>query len=475
MSRYLISSIRNLATSSLAMISMFAVVSGCFAASEIPVGTGESVKERIAEASEGDTIVISPGVTIEPLLIRKSIHLRGSGSGRVDCGPLIIQADDVTVENLAPGGDDIAVMRIERVSGVTIRNCLIRNTNRDHLGYGLKAQTVSNLVIENCRVHDNSVGLLLAEASGVHVSGCDIRNDNDGIIIADESRDIEISDCYIHRHQGQGRPGAHADGIQTFRTVDNLTIRNCQLLGNMQHMHFESTTGILIEDCICFGSSANGVSFAWRNTTDATITRSTLGYSGLSLLNMTAHGYSLTENILVSGHSKPCLVTIGVDELVSDENLFWNTVRADSPMMAASEVRYHRDFSEYQEASGYDQNSVYTDPGFANAPLAIASINPKRFNLLTHSWIPIWGHIAMFQVGDTIEIGFDGVVRKCLEIRDEGIVIDPPLAELPSNAVMVTTWGENENLQLNLSRPGQPNGHRPGYVSAEAPVQSSSK
>ncbi|MEW4488723.1 right-handed parallel beta-helix repeat-containing protein [Thalassoglobus sp. JC818] len=463
MSRYLTFAIRNL-PSLLAATSVFLVASGCFATDEIPVGTGESVRDRIAQANEGDTIVIAPGAIIEPILIRKSIHLRGSGSQRVNCGPLIIQADNVTVENLAPGGDDNAVIRIERVTGATIRNCLIRNTNRSHLGYGLKAYTVDQIVIENCRVHDNSVGLLFLHASNIRIAGCDIRNDNDGIILADESRDIEISNCFIHRHQGQGRPGAHADGIQTFRTVDNLTIRNCQLVGNMQHMHFESTTGILIEDCICFGSLANGVSFAWRNTTEATIRRSTLGFSGLTLLNLTAYGYDLKENILVSGHAKPCLVTIGIDDLESDDNQFWNTIRADSPMMAASEVRYHRDFGEYQEASGLDQNSIYADPGFANAPLAVAAINPKRFDLMTPNWLPIWTHINLFKVGDTIEVGFDGVMRTCLEIRDEGIVIDPPLAELPANAVMVTTWGNNQNIQLDLSRPGQPNGHRPGLV-----------
>ncbi|TWT35010.1 hypothetical protein KOR42_53190 [Thalassoglobus neptunius] len=420
-------------------------------AEEIRVKADDSLAKVVATASSGAVLRIAPGVKVEDFVIRKPIHLIGDGSERVSIGSVLVSADDVTLENLEFGGHAEAVLRIRNTQRVKVDNCRISNTNQEHLGYGMQVRNVSTLDVSDCDIIGNSVGMVALSLTDGTFRGCEVTNRLDGLIFSDSSSNVLVEDCFIHHHLGEGRPGHHADGIQCFRGVKNLTVRGCRLMANMQHMMFESTDGITIDKTTSCGSTGTTITFGWENAKNATLTGNTFAFAGLSLFNMTASGYKLDHNILVSGHSKPALSVKGVEGIQSNHNIFWNSPRAEKPQIAVSEIAFHRNFKEYQQASGMDADSENRDPGFVNAPLAIAPIDPRRYTSARSNWLPLWAHDELFRVGDVIEVNFDGVARECLAIEDKGLRFKPALAKMPSNAPFVVTWGDNEDIQPDLS------------------------
>ena len=75
---------------------------------------------------------------------------------------------------------------------------------------------------------------------------------------------------------------------------------------------------------------------------------------------------------------------------------------------------------------------------------------PKNENTRSKLWL---GHFGKgdFEVGDFVELNWDGRVRKVQEVGESCIVIDPPLDEPPRcHDFTVSNWKQNANFALDL-------------------------
>ena len=117
------------------------------------------------------------------------------------------------------------------------------------------------------------------------------------------------------------------------------------------------------------------------------------------------------------------------------------------------------DFAKYQQAKGQDQHGKLADPKFRNAPHSywIGDRNKapwydvaKNENTRSKLWVDHFGK-GEFEVGDFVEVNWDGVVRKVQEVGEGFLVIAPPLDEPPRcHDFTVSNWKQNNNFALDL-------------------------
>lgn len=135
------------------LLGLAVALSAC-APEVIQVGPTREVKSparAISEASDGDTVLIDPGVYADCALVRGSnVTIQGAGPGVVlttrTCGGkaiLVTRGDDITIRNLT----------------------LQRAAVRDHNGAGIRAEGV-NLTVDNVRFLDNEEGILAGDKPG---------------------------------------------------------------------------------------------------------------------------------------------------------------------------------------------------------------------------------------------------------------------------------------------------------------------
>jgi Right handed beta helix region len=141
------------ATGLLLGLAVVAALSAC-APEVIEVGPTREVKSpsrAIAEASDGDTVLIDPGVYADCALVRSSnVTIQGAGPG-------------VVLTSKTCGGKAILVTR---GSDITIRNLTLqRAAVRDHNGAGIRSEGV-NLTVDNVRFLDNEEGILAGDKPG---------------------------------------------------------------------------------------------------------------------------------------------------------------------------------------------------------------------------------------------------------------------------------------------------------------------
>jgi len=134
-------------------LAVAAALSAC-APEVIEVGPTREVKSpgrAISAASDGDTVLIDPGIYADCALVRGSnVTIQGAGPGVVltskTCGGkaiLVTRGDDITIRNL------------------TLQHAAVR----DHNGAGIRAEGV-NLTVDNVRFLDNEEGILAGDKRG---------------------------------------------------------------------------------------------------------------------------------------------------------------------------------------------------------------------------------------------------------------------------------------------------------------------
>ena len=178
--------------------------------------------------------------------------------------------------------------------------------------------------------------------------------------------------------------------------------------------------------------------------------RNTLALTGYGSMSLTWEDYEVHENVFMSGHGSALYGVRGVKGYRADRNLFWNSRRAEKPVILATDAGWLRDFDAVRRSSGQDEHSVYADPKFRNAPVAFKVLDHRRLDECTRAKWHLRDGAAGFRVGDHVEVNFDGVRRRVTGIDGGAITVEPPLAEAPIQCWLVANWGENPDFRLDL-------------------------
>jgi len=182
------------------------------------------LKAVIAEARDGDVIIVPPGMHLGPFVVDASIELRGNGAATLD------------------GGGEGDVLTINAPS-TTVRGFTIRNTGKslDRENAGITGLAES-LLIEDNILEDVLFGIYLRDASGSVIRGNTIGGKNlevqrrgDGVRIW-QSHDVLIEDNVVRNSR---------DVVIWYS--DNVALRNNQISHGRYGMHFMYSSGTVIE------------------------------------------------------------------------------------------------------------------------------------------------------------------------------------------------------------------------------------
>jgi hypothetical protein len=195
---------------------------------------------------------------------------------------------------------------------------------------------------------------------------------------------------------------------------------------------------------------AQSVIFGHQNAENYRIYNNTIAFTGYGCLSLTARDYDVRENVFVTGQGTPMYAVRGIEGYSGDHNLFFNArgVR-DRPVMA-SDRGWHRTFREYQNATGYDQRSVFGDPRFRSAPVAFAALDGRRLADCSRARLYLRGGVGSIRLGDVVEVNFDAVPRKVVDRSRDAITVSPALRTEPVTIGLVCHWGRNGDLSLDL-------------------------
>jgi len=192
-------------------------------AATIPVG--DSISRAVAEAREGDTLLVSgPAIFHEHVVIDKTIRLVGTNSPVIDADgvgtPLTLEAQNIEVRRVVvrnSGGDlagfDSAVMIT--APGAAVRECRIENN-----AFGIYVRGVNGCIIERNQVLGNKTQPSAARGNGIHlwktqrngIIGNIVRDKRDGmyfsyadnnLIAGNTVADSRFGIHYMYSHENQ--------------------------------------------------------------------------------------------------------------------------------------------------------------------------------------------------------------------------------------------------------------------------------
>ncbi len=358
---------------------------------------------------------------------------------------LVRDADHVRIEGLEVVGSRHYGIEVHIAEDVSVRRCIAHH--HDRCGISLR-DVKDGTVAENISWLNGS-GISVSYSSRVTVERNDVgHNLVDGILVTWKSNDIAVRRNYVHHHLLWGHP----DNVQIYRDVRNVRFEeNLLLAGGQSVMSEETRDGVFVGNML-IGSAANMLIFGHSNAGHYRVERNTLAFSGYGVMNLTWENYQVAENVMMNGHGSFLFGIRGVSGYRGDRNLFWNTGRVEKAGLIATDKGWHRSLAEVQQAAGCEGQSVYADPKFRNAPIAVAVCDSRRMDECGRASWPMRRAEGLFRPGDLVEVNFDGVRRRITRVEGEGptITVDRPLAAKPLKGWIVANWGDQPGGALDL-------------------------
>jgi parallel beta-helix repeat protein len=196
------------------------------------VGSGESIQAAIDVASPGDTILVSPGIYNESLLVNKTISLIGTG---IDATIINGQNDEYVISIVAPASDVI-------IEGFTVQSALVPTygieINSPFGGdtiSGNKVQgcqqgisfsfSTSNVITDNTITGNTVVGLVVYDSSGIVFHRNVVESNYQGSYIIDSSSNVFTGNTF----QGNLNP----NGAESIADSQNNTFTDNNFLDSV--------------------------------------------------------------------------------------------------------------------------------------------------------------------------------------------------------------------------------------------------
>jgi len=351
----------------------------------------------------------------------------------------------VRLEGLEIAGGITNGLYFAASEGIDVRHCILHSNGRN----GIAFRSCSDFQVNRSSAWHNTNGITLSYCRGAELAQNDVGwNRVDGLTLAYECEGIVVRRNYIHHHQLWGHP----DNAQMFRGVRNVRFIENLLLCAGQAVMMEQTTDCLFRGNTVVGTSANMLIFGHGSASNCRVERNTLAFAGYSCLSLTGSDYSVTENVIMTGHPGLLFGVKGVRGYTGNRNLLWTSAgsQQNRPLLA-SDGGWHSSLREFQDATGQDGESVFSDPQFANAPVLLGVLDHRRLCECTRERWFLRGGTSGFEPGDHVEVNFDGVLRRVRTVAESSVTVAPPLDEAPVKAWLVANWKDADDLRLDLS------------------------
>lgn len=334
--------------------------------------------------------------------------------------------------------------------GITITNCCIHHNGR----FGIQGRGYTDLKITRNLIYRNQYGVALSGQSGTLIEHNEIADNTvDGLILSHQAFDITVRGNYVHHHNSM----AHPDNIQMHNVTKNITFDSNLVISAGQSFMMENCSHITFRNNIVAGSAAVMMIMGHGNATDGTWERNTFALWTAQLFSLTAQNYALSRNIMVNNGGTTVFTIPTKGTFASDHNLWFrapgvtwmlgNLNRKDEKPIKLNTLE------DLQKKGNQDLNSVMKDPEFRNAPVICVSLDAKKIGDNTRDRLLLDRLGSQFQVGDNVEVHFDGVVRKVTAQEGDAITIDPPLAEAPDRTLLICNWKEKTSFVLDFASP----------------------
>jgi len=358
----------------------------------------------------------------------------------------IIQLRDrrhVRIESLEVSGGRRFGIEVHGCNDVAVSRCVVH-----HNGYtGISFRETKNCLVAQNIVWRNGYGISVSFSKGATVEQNDVGyNGVDGILVTWKSDDVTVRNNYVHHHLLWGHP----DNLQVYRGVTNVRFEQNLLLAAGQSVMMEETSRGEFSGNMVVGCAAYMLIMGHKNAGHYKIHNNTLALCGYGCMNLTWEEYDVRENVMMTGHGGPVFGVKGIPGYKADRNLFFNTTRADRRTIMATDDGWLRDFAAVKRSTGEDERSVYADPKFRNAPIAIGVLDTRQLAKCTRDTWHLRKGAAEFRTGDFVEVNFDGVRRRVAHVDGLTVKVEPPLTERPIKGYLVANWGDNDDFRLDL-------------------------
>lgn len=363
-------------------------------------------------------------------------------------------------------GNKESIIRIDRAENIAILGLDIIGS----VGHGVHITTSADIRVQHCRFYDNgNHGIMMRGTqngrinnnlttfngnTGIVIHGCTqgevsenevSYNGIDGVVVSWNSAEITIARNYVHHQLLWGHP----DGMQIYRNVRNLRFLDNLILAVGQTLMCEEAEQVEFSGNICAGSGANMLICGHKNARDFTISKNTFLFPGYSAIAMSADNYQVTQNAFVVGHKGIAFAVNEETNYQGQKNLFWSGPGLDSNILR-SWSSSSQDLAAFQTTTGQDTDSIYESPGFRNAPTLYDVIDHRKLSECTAERFFLRFKGENMEVGDVIEINFDGVSREITAVAEGSITVKPALQRQPVKGWLIVNWKDNCNFQLDL-------------------------
>ncbi len=400
----------------------------------VKAGTyGEAVK--IAAGGEKDrplTLKAAPGERVRIQREDRKCGITWAGG----VGHVVI--DGFEVRQAVVAGNEIGIGSGEKgAHHITIQNCVL-------LGCSLSLTGQSDCLVRRCVQTGAKVnGVTLSGCTRCTVEECEIfGNGADGLVVVWGSVDCQVRRNYIHNQWYDNHP----DGLQIYRNVTNLTVADNLLFNCGQGFMMAESNGGVFRNNMIVGTHHSGLLLGHRSTHDWVVEQNTIAFTGFKAVVYSGRNHVFRNNVILTGGDDKLVEAAGPDPASGDHNLYWKPDGAEVV---------------YQMPKGQDAHSKFGSPRFRGSPPlgrrgtfyvdiwgdkeAPKKCTPGKLCLIGR---PLTDH---FQVGDHVEVNFDGKVRKVTEVSADAVSFDPPLEKLHHNAsdVMVN-WKDKTDFVWDL-------------------------
>jgi nitrous oxidase accessory protein len=199
-------------------------------ADEFKVEVGQSIQRAVDNARNGDTILISPGLYKESVVINKEIFIKGEEGAIIDGGGegsvITVTAsnvviDGLTIQNSGSGQEDSGIYIKKAHRNVIEKNELKNVQYGIYIANSQETQLLENSITSNkAHFSKRGNGIHMFKGGGHFLKGNEIAYVQDGIYF-DFTKDIQVSE----NHVSESRYGMHfmfSEGILAERNhVEN--------------------------------------------------------------------------------------------------------------------------------------------------------------------------------------------------------------------------------------------------------------